>query len=255
MSLSPLDDEERKALSMLLPWLKSLDHFPIPLEAIQEMFSCTKSNLKRSLGRTYQAGVDYKIVHRLPSGPCGGRPSEKIVLSVLCVKELLMTQNTAVGKRMRRYFLLAEEVLRRDLLQDTMTLYDVRHRYYQYDDYIKTIAFAEVGGKDEHYYQRRLEIHYAGLMLPRQSPYGMMDIHLADRIIEIKVWDDYKHALGQVLAYGTDKSQALEVAFFGPMPDVCTVQRIVSLFRRYAVKVSYFDEADMLVDVGLILDA
>jgi hypothetical protein len=73
-----------------------------------------------------------------------------------------------------------------------------------------------------------------------------MDIHTESEIFEVKRWSNYKHALGQLLAYNEEHSKQLVVVLFGTLPEEDQSAKIRRIFVRYDIKVLYFDDKDKL---------
>lgn len=237
-----LSPEYRRALLPYLQLLCKSEEFPIDIDEINIKLYTLKCNFQRTIVQNFQLNVDYKIIHSISRN--GGRPRNIIRLSVPCFKEILMMQRTAEGKKARRYFILAEETLRRQILERT-DIQDLLNSYAQYEEFINEVQLKEI--KNEHYYQKILETKYANELLDKSCEHGEIDIHLSDKIIELKEWQKYKHALGQLLAYGQTYNKILEVAFFGEMPDSEQIAKIHDLFEKFDISVSYFDECDKII--------
>lgn len=67
--------------------------------------------------------------------------------------------------------------------------------------------------KKEVYYQRFLEKHLGATH--KVVKHGITDITTAQYHIEIKRWNNYKHSIGQLLAYNLGDNKHLIAAFFG----------------------------------------
>jgi hypothetical protein len=119
-------------------------------------------------------------------------------------------------------------------------------KHEKYKRFMDELEHTEMQEKREKHYQALLESRYAGATLSRDCRHGEMDIHLSDQIIEIKTWSDYKHALGQLLAYEDTVPKAMLVAFFGEQPEESLRNDIVKLFRKFHISVTYFDAYDNL---------
>ena len=69
----------------------------------------------------------------------------------------------------------------------------------------------------EAYYQKIIQKSTNGYR--KALPSGITDVTTRHRHIEIKKWNNWKFALGQILAYDFyDKKEALEVHMFGEYP-------------------------------------
>ena len=250
MKMEIVEAGYRKAHGPYTRWLLSSDPFPIDADEIS-LFT-RKDALKRCLLQNCVLGIDYITSWERVVTSTGATSRENIRLSILCFKELLMTQRSAKGKQVRRYFLLAEEVLRRDLLQSPTLMRTVTDRYQAYDSIVDELIAIEATQikKNEAYYQSVLEHEYAAELLPRSCEHGQIDIHLSGAIIELKHWRDYKHALGQVLAYNEDREKETKVAFFGSVPQDSDICRIRELLSKYGVRMLYFDRDDKLCQVS-----
>ena len=110
-----------------------------------------------------------------------------------------------------------------------------------YDGCIDKLAVVRL---QEQHFQRRMEQIHAEGLLKRRTVHGQMDIHTASHIYEIKHWSDYKHALGQLLAYNVKVRKDLAVVFFGTRPDGELYNEIFELFNQFNICVMYFDQDD-----------
>ena len=240
MSASSLD-EEATVLRTIRVWLSSTEPFPVPGDELTVYSS--RNCLVKALRHNYKLNVDY-IIHK-DTTSTGGRPRHVLSLSIPCAKEVMMMHSSAFGKRVRRYFILAEEILRRDLLAQPGALQMVLQDHQAYDAGIDEMYAQQQ--KAESYYQSLLETMYGTDLQCRQCENGVMDISLHDTIIEIKRWTLYKYALGQLLAYREGSEKRLQVIFFGMVPATRVVQRITALFEKYRIYTTYFDSNDELI--------
>jgi hypothetical protein len=85
----------------------------------------------------------------------------------------------------------------------------------------------------EIYYQKHLEKKYQATHL--KGNYGITDIETYHEIIEIKRWDRYKDALGQLLSYTHQNHKRKVVYFFGNKPK--NIDNIVGLFQKYDITI------------------
>lgn len=241
-------DERDEALSHCKRWLSSSNPFPVDVDQL-DLFK-HKHKLKASLQNSFRYGVDY-IVEKAKDEVSrhGGHNKHLIFLSVACLKELLMMQRTVAGKKVRRYFILAEQIINTALNNELASLRRAVSDHAAYKQIITEMEESEAAHKDEHYYQSILEQRYGSILLPRNTAHGVIDIHLPTKILELKHWKLYKHALGQLLAYGHEHSQELAVVFFGRQPERDALTPVVELFTTYHISVSYFADDDTLVDL------
>lgn len=85
----------------------------------------------------------------------------------------------------------------------------------------------------EIFYQNYLETKKSGSHLKNQ--FGVTDVETDNEIIEIKDWNNYKSALGQILFYSFNSEKHKSVYFFGNKPRIYT--HIVSVFKKYNINV------------------
>lgn len=91
--------------------------------------------------------------------------------------------------------------------------------------------------RDEMYYQKFLEKQLNATH--KRTKYGITDISTQDYHIEIKRWNDYKKALGQLLSYNYNKVKKLAVYFFGNVKDEQKTN-IVELFQKNDIEIYEF---------------
>ena len=241
--------ERDKALALYTRWLSSDDPFPVDGDELR--LHKKKESLERCLQTNFQLGTDYTCSPvQVDNKQRGGHNKKQICLSVLCLKELLMMQRSAEGKRVRRYFLLAEETLRCQLSGEVKALQAFYAKHEQYKRFMEELEAKEGEQHTEEYYQNLMETRFRNQLLSRQSDYGQMDVHLSNEIIELKHWRDYKHAMGQLLAYGKNLHKPLVAVFFGHVPDDENVILINDLLSGYNINVRYFDENNNMISVN-----
>ncbi len=86
--------------------------------------------------------------------------------------------------------------------------------------------------------QRKMEKQTGGKHVVCNA--GTADIVTEYELIEIKNWDCWKHALGQLKAYDFDiPGRSLRVHFFGKMPDLKKKTYIITVFTRENISVSW----------------
>jgi phage anti-repressor protein len=101
------------SISSVSNYLESTDPFPIDFDqAWQWLGYSKKDKAKDRLISEFIDGIDFRVFPIKGENPQGGRPVEKIMLSVDCLKCLGMMAGTAKGKEVRRYFLECERALR-----------------------------------------------------------------------------------------------------------------------------------------------
>jgi phage anti-repressor protein len=103
------------SVSDIPSYLESTDPFPIDFDrAWQWLGYSTKGNAKRILDDQFASGLDFEVFIISDKNPQGGRPTEKIKISVDCLKCLGMMAGTQKGKEVRQYFLGCEREIKSD---------------------------------------------------------------------------------------------------------------------------------------------
>lgn len=241
--------KRERAFTKYERYLLSTDPYPVDADILLGLYS-QKHVLKECLQREFAEDVDYiqKPDNTARKGR-GGHNRKNIFLSVPCFKEVLMMQRTVEGKKFRRYFILAEEYLRLKLISaPTESVRSLLSDHRSYDDLLDSGKVMTTNDEEsESHYQTLLESHVGeSALLTRQNTFGQTDIHTSTTIYEVKRWSNYKHALGQLLAYNVDVKKALVVVLFGLIPDESQQAKICRLFKLYDVTVMYFDDKDVL---------
>lgn len=98
----------------------STEQFPVDLDDAMEWWDCrtkdgkltAKRQLVAKLKQAFDQGVDWTFADNYAK-PLNGRPTDKIVMTVSCFKEMGMMLPNGKGKEIRRYFLDCEEELKR----------------------------------------------------------------------------------------------------------------------------------------------
>ncbi len=91
---------------------KSYD-FVIDLDNIWKWLGFSRKNdSKKVLEKHFKADIDYKIVLRqAPQNLSGGRPSEKIMMTIKTFKKLCLKANTSKANEIHEYYIKLEEIL------------------------------------------------------------------------------------------------------------------------------------------------
>ena len=223
--------------------------FPVDINKLHKNIGYSrKDNFIAVLKKVSIQNVDYitKKQEYTYGMICGGRNKVDYFLSINCLKEILITQKTADSKLIRRYFILAEEVFRNNLKLNSIDLKNKLDEYNQYKVLIEKMKLEELSEKKEIYYQNILENKFKNELLSRNCLHGEIDIHLSNYIIEIKCWDNYKEALGQLLSYNYLNEKKMQVIFFGELPSNSIKNNIKNLFLQYNISVLYFDNHDTI---------
>lgn len=239
-------NEQNEVFACYKKWLLSDEKFPVDIDDLQ-LYS-KKYNTKRLLLSTFKENIDWISLHEDTTRKHGGQNKETIRISIPCLKELLMMQRSAEGKKIRRYFIFVEDLIRHQLRNEVKDLHDLLYSYDNYKSFISDLKQKEAEKKKEKYYQNLTENLYGEILLSRQTEHGEIDVHLSDKIIELKHWRSYKSALGQLLAYGNNNDKNLFVVFFGPIPSQEKLKSVEDLFTTYNIQISYFDEDDILIN-------
>ncbi len=101
---------------LALSLIQSAKPFPIDFEqGWQWLGYSSKHKAKEKLTRNFEETIDFEVytqmgVKSTRQAIQGGRPSEKIFLSIDCFKSLGMMAGTAKGKEVRQYFLKCERI-------------------------------------------------------------------------------------------------------------------------------------------------
>jgi phage anti-repressor protein len=97
--------------------IQSTDLFPIDFQdAWQWIGYSTKGNAKVAFEAAgFLTGIDFRVFMINHKNPKGGRPTQKLSLTVDCFKSWAMMAGTEKGREVRRYFLACEAELKRKL--------------------------------------------------------------------------------------------------------------------------------------------
>lgn len=90
-------------------------HPCIPLDKVVVWLNMTRSNVKKTLLRSYKADVDYTVQL---ADSTGGRRKEIILLTPMCFKKLCMKSRAESANQVRESFLLIEEMCQKHLVNE-----------------------------------------------------------------------------------------------------------------------------------------
>lgn len=108
-----------------------------------------------------------------------------------------------------------------------------------------------VSKKNEHYYQKFLEKKLSGMHC--KTRYGITDITTHTEHIEIKHWDNYKSAMGQLLSYNHDNQKQMCVYFFGHVSPT-KKETIIDLYRKNNISIKELIDTPDGISICDILD-
>ena len=213
--------------------------YPIDLEDVAIWLERPKANVLRSL-RSNRAcskeGVDYVVNNdSKASSRRTGRPRTHIYLSIDCAKRLLLAADCIKGDRIRLYFVYAEKLIHRLKPHIRASDHEDLIEMYHCDVAAIDANHEEAGKRPEAYYQQFLEQRLGATHV--RTIHGITDITTATEHVEIKTWDQYKDALGQLLAYNaTDFRPKLSVYLYGDCHyDEVRRLHIIDLFHKYHI--------------------
>lgn len=244
-----LEFEKSRLFEQYENWFKSEDQFPVDIQKLD--IYVQKKHCVKALKKQFVENEDYIIKRNVKNTNTpsfekrGGSNYHEICVTIRCLKELLILQRSVRGKQYRRYYILFEELMHAKWKDNRVHLERIITNYKRYDKHVDQLRITEAEQKDELYYQRILDALYPD-QLAKPCMHGVMDLHLNQRIVEIKHWEKYKHCLGQLLAYSDDR-KTLTAVFFGPLPDCNTQNNIRELLSRYHIEVWYFDNEDKCI--------
>lgn len=106
--------------NIIFSLIESEDQFPVDLSRAWKWIGYTRKDTAKSalLTAGFIAEVDFRVFRNTPENSKGGRPSEKIMLTVDCFKSFCMMAGTAQGRKVREYFLECEKELKRRILDE-----------------------------------------------------------------------------------------------------------------------------------------
>ena len=208
-----------------------------------------KDTLKRVIIQNFVQDRDYHVrIDKAQSGS-GGHNKEVIFLTVDTFKSIAMSSKKSEGGKIRSYFIYIEKALKllrtRDWEHIEQAEPEVQSLCKGLEEKLVELDGLKSNDDLETYYQKLAE-NLTGHS-HSHNLYGDTDITTKDSHIEIKRWDKYKHALGQLLAYNMgDPRQQLKVFFFGTKPQQQNMDAIKILFNNYNIEVFCFNEDDTL---------
>ena len=119
-------------------------------------------------------------------------------------------------------------------------LHDLKNEMYTIKKQVKDLQteikqLKNVHKKSETYYQRFLEVKYN--TLHKVNKFGVTDLETDTEIIEIKNWNNYKSALGQLQFYNHNTDKQLTVFFFGERLSEEMILEIIQVYKKYNINV------------------
>jgi hypothetical protein len=119
------------------------------------------------------------------------------------------------------------------------------------NDLIKEKYFILLEKKQEIYYQRFLEKTLNATH--KKTRYGITDITTDTKHIEIKHWNHYKYALGQLLSYNFQQDKELYAYFFGHI-DSNKKNCIIELYKSKNVNIKEFIDTPLGIEIRDVLE-
>lgn len=188
------------------------DNFIIDLETVYKWLGYyKKANAKRVLAKHGKIDVDYTVSEVKQTGERGcGRLKEQILLTVPFFKLFCLVANTSKSTIIKSYYIYLEDMMRnyvqryRQTYPNEVALLEDRVKHDPHLQAHVTVVKSNFDEQDittnEKIVQLRLARETNGAMeVPCAA--GRVDLLTTTEIIEIKVLRNWKHAIGQVLAY------------------------------------------------------
>ena len=116
--MSELNFSPEQALELF----NSTDEFPVDFDVAWSWLDYgRKSDAKVNFMKcNFAECTDYIVYRKPPQNSNGGRPTEKILLTIDCLKVWAMMANTAQGRLVRQYFLECEKIAKQKVTQKTL---------------------------------------------------------------------------------------------------------------------------------------
>ena len=140
------------------------------------------------------------------------------------------------------------------LIEIKKELAELKENYIQLkseNDLIKEKYFILLEKKQEIYYQRFLEKTLNATH--KKTRYGTTDITTDTKHIEIKHWNYYKYALGQLLSYNFQQDKELCAYFFGQISE-SKKNCIIELYKSKNVNIKEFIDTPFGIEIRNVLE-
>jgi prophage antirepressor-like protein len=146
-----------------------------------------------------------------------GGPQQCTFLTEAGILKLVMRSNKPNVKPFQKWIGQMMPMLRREIQMQLEGLRDQLHYEAQRESYVRDTVASQVQGQKEY-----------------ETPCGRADVVSDDAVIEIKIWKHWKHALGQVLAYGTFMpNKSKEIRLFAAEGDTASaVEAAVAMAQQ-----------------------
>lgn len=162
-SLTQTDILEQEVFTqeLAMQLVESTEDFPINFDvAWQWLNYSNKSNAKRTFtGWSFLKGIDYEVFTQSQKDANGGRPLEKILLSVECFKRWALKLNTELSNKLVDYFLECEKIAKQSIdlqtIGSNLPKKEVSKAGFVYLIKAETTSFYKIGKSKDVY--KRLE--------------------------------------------------------------------------------------------------
>lgn len=230
-----LDDEMRTELAV---YIKSKDKFPVDFDKVWQWIGYSrKDSAKRSLESYFRKGIDYRSTTVVNSeiSQHGGQNREQIMMTTFCFKAFCMVSATKKAKLVHKYYLDIEHAYTLDhkeskIVYDNLNLHKAfhepfasKHKLHETIECEDTIE-KQVADELAHKLNGKREV---------LIECGRMDIATNDEVIEVKIAHNWKHALGQVLAYASETNLKPRIHLIGDVPNIA-----YTICKKFNVEIS-----------------
>lgn len=136
--------------------LQSDSEFPVDFDDAWKWIGYSRKDAAKSAltNAGFVEGIDFRVFHNSMENSFGGRPSEKICLTIDCFKSFAMRAGTSIGDDVRRYFIECETRLKLLLLERRASdiakkrILDATCKVYLLDDPVKWAARGRIFQED-----------------------------------------------------------------------------------------------------------
>jgi len=188
------DDEQQLCVSLFSSWLDAYEsngkQFPVKFDDAWQLIGYSrKENAKRMVTKRFAEGIDYTI----EKVGIGGSAIDNIELTIDTFKHMCLLMKNERGDAIRKYFISIEKDF---LNRISQTLKKIKicefSQLLEIPISNKNLIECKISDKLSNYINGSREI---------KCQCGVIDIKTDEYVIEVKCFKNWKHGLGQVIAY------------------------------------------------------
>lgn len=221
VSTTNYDTLDREMVEYLKSWAESDEKYPVEFDKSWPWLGYSRKDVaKRALEAQFTKDEHYKLYEQQKS--TGGRRLHLIMLSKSCFKLFCLLSKTKKARNIHEYYMSIETAYTQEHPESVLT-YDNDNLHKAFHEPFSSNHNLHMVPTCEDSLEKRVADELAQQLGGEREivlECGRVDVRTNSSVIEVKMSNKWKHALGQVLAYAYETNLEPRIHLIGCVPDV-----------------------------------